>query len=171
LLQRCTVFALVLVACAAIASPAFGKRTHRRHHHPPRRLAAHQTHPTAQQAVLPAQQAQFFPTGWGELDVSGPVVRLSGNPLDNVNNVFSVASPGIVLNLSSATIYASAALCAQRQQQCGADPMSGPAWFTVPASFLRSQDVVIVQLGVRDTLATNMGSSVPIPVAWLYDVY
>jgi hypothetical protein len=121
---------------------------------------------------VPAQQTQSFPSGWGILDVSGSAVRLSGNPLDNVNNVFGVKSPGIVLNLSSATIYASAFLCAQRPQQCGAPPTPGAAWIPVNPSFPRSQDVVTVMLNVRDFVAqADASSGTQVPVAWLYDAY
>ena len=100
------------------------------------------------------------------------MVRLSGNPLDSANLLFSVGSPGITVNLSSAAIYASQALCRARQQQCGADPSSGPAWFPVNPGFLRSQDVAVVQLTVRDFVATaDSSSGTPVPVAWIYDVY
>jgi hypothetical protein len=150
-----------VVAFAAIASPALGKRTHRRHRHPPRHLSAQQTHPTA-------QQSQSFPSGWGVLDVNGSVVRLSGTPLDNVQNAFSVDSPGIILNLSSTQIFASSSLCAQRPQQCSPSP--GAQWIPVNASFLQSQDVVTLQLSVRDFVATaDSSSGTAVPVAWVYD--
>ncbi|HEY2438494.1 MAG TPA: hypothetical protein VGH93_15030 [Solirubrobacteraceae bacterium] len=156
---------MVVVAFAAIASPAFAKHSHRRHRHAPKHVTALQIH-------LPAQQTQSFPSGWATLDVSGSVIRLSGNPLDDVNNPLSVDAPGIVLNLSSASIFTSPGLCAQRQQQCGASPSAGAAWIPVNASFLSSQDVVTLQLAVRDFVATaDASSGVAVPVSWLYDVY
>jgi hypothetical protein len=103
------------------------------------------------------------------VDVSGSTVHLVGSPLDNVNIPFSVGTaPGMVLDLSSATIYLSAAVCAQRG--CAASNYPDWSWIPATAGFLRSQDHVVVGLAVRSGVAdADYGAGQPVPVSWVYD--
>jgi hypothetical protein len=115
-----------------------------------------------------AQQSSFQP-GWGVLAVSGSTVHLTGSPLDNVNFVYSVGTPpGMVLNLSSASIYASAAVCAQRG--CATSDHPDWAWFPVNAGVLRSGDSVVVGLAFRWwSVDAAYRSGQAVPVSWIYD--
>jgi hypothetical protein len=115
-----------------------------------------------------AQEPSSERSGWGVLSVSGSTVHLVGSPLDNVNVVYSVGSPGITLDLSSAAIYASASVCAQRGCATSANPDA--AWIPVNAGVLRDGDSVIVGLAVRLYAAdAENRSGQPVPVSWVYD--
>jgi hypothetical protein len=115
-----------------------------------------------------AQQSSFQP-GWGVLAVSGSTVHLTGSPLDNVNFVYSVGTPpGMVLNLSSASIYASASVCAQRG--CATSSYADWSWIPVNAGVLRGGDSVIVGLATRsDAADADYRAGQPVPVSWVYD--
>jgi hypothetical protein len=159
------VLAFVLVF-AAVASPAVAKkRVHHRHRHPARHLI---TRPPTLPAVV-AQEPSTSPNGFGVLGISGSTVHLVGTPLDNVNLPYSVGTaPGIMLSFSSASVYASAAVCAQRG--CSNPNYSGWTWIPADPTFLRNGDNVIIGLAVRsDTADADLRAGLPVPVSWIYD--